>query len=224
MAKILVVDDVKEIGELIKVYLEQAGMEVVLAYTGQSALREITAQTVDLIILDLMLPDMNGLELCYSLRRSNPIPVIIVSAKGEELDRVSGLERGADDYVTKPFFPRELVARVLSILRRGGLTPHPEELALGPLRIMRGEGRVIFFDHAALLTPKELDLLWHLASNNGIVFRREELLAQLWGWLNAANTRTVDAHIKRLRHKLDKIGAGKYLRTVWGVGYKFQID
>ncbi len=221
MPKVLVVDDEKEICELIRIYLEDAGFDVLLSYTGGNALVQMEQFSPDLIILDLMLPEINGLEVCRMLRKRHSVPIIMLTAKGDELDRIQGLELGADDYVTKPFYPRELVSRVKSILRRTA-TQQNECITVGNLVINRFTANAEYKKQLVALTPKEMDLLWYLAANSTKVVSRSELLSELWGWEFDVDTRTIDAHIKRLRRKLDSIGAENYLHTVWGMGYKLQ--
>ncbi|SFR14450.1 response regulator transcription factor [Desulfoscipio geothermicus] len=233
MPRILVVDDEKNIVELIKFNLEREGFQVLTAYDGQEAVRQAQEMNPDLIILDVMLPIMDGLEVCRRLNRNTAtrnIPIIMLSAKGDELDKILGLEIGADDYVTKPFSPRELVARVKARLRR--LQPGEDEkgradegnrLALGRLVIDQDRFEVLVDGERQELTPKEFELLRFIATEPGRVFSREHLLEKIWGYDFAGDSRTVDVHIRHLRQKLEKYpGMPQYIETVRGVGYRFK--
>jgi len=223
MQKILVADDDENIVELISLYLRKEGFAVIAARDGGEALQKIAQQDPDLVLLDIMMPVKDGWEVCREVRQRYRVPVIMLTARGEAYDRILGLELGADDYITKPFNPRELVARVKAVLRRsrrageGGRRLRYRDLVidLDEFAVFR-EGRPLS------LTRKELELLWLLASEPNRVFSREQLLSRIWGYDYTGDTRTVDTHIKRLRRKL---GAGESWRigTVWGVGYKFEV-
>ncbi|HET6946207.1 MAG TPA: response regulator transcription factor [bacterium] len=224
--KILVVDDEPHIVELVKYNLSQAGYAVLSAHDGSEAVGKVRQERPDLIILDIMLPYVDGLEVCRQIRRESSVPIIMLTAKGGELERVVGLEIGADDYVTKPFSPRELVARVRAILRRAGQDAAPAQS--GPLR---GGGLVLdpathevsLNGRPVELTAKEFELLRLLLGHPNRVFTRDFLLEHIWGYDYYGSTRTVDMHISRLREKIeDDPAAPTYIVTVRGVGYKFK--
>jgi phosphate regulon transcriptional regulator PhoB len=224
--KILVVDDEENILELVRYNLEKEGYEVLLARDGAEALEVAQREKPDLIILDLMLPGVDGLEVCRTLRQKSNVPILMLTAKREETDRVIGLELGADDYLTKPFSLRELLARVRAILRR---THGYEELArsqvisVGGLTIDPERHEVLVNGRTAELTLKEFELLSFLARHPGRVFTREELLERLWDYEFFGDTRTVDVHIRHLREKIEADPRNpKYIKTVRGVGYKFE--
>ena len=221
---ILVVDDERHIIDLAKMYLEQAGYRVDSATDGLRALRRILDEKPALVVLDLMLPGLDGWEVCRSVRAASDVPIIMLTARSDDIDRIVGLELGADDYLTKPFNPRELVARVRAILRR--TAPRAVDTAQGGDRAVScgnvtiyPERRVATVDGRPVsLRVKEFDLLLTLAENPGIVFSREKLLDIVWGYDFAGETRTVDVHVAHLRHKLK--GMSPTIETVWGVGYK----
>ncbi len=224
--KILVVDDEPHIVELVKYNLHQEGYDVVTAHDGPQALDRAQAEHPDLVILDLMLPYTDGLEVCRQLRRSSAVPIIMLTAKDGELERVVGLELGADDYVTKPFSPRELVARVRAILRRTTREGSPlpaEPLRNGELTLDPTTHEVTLNERTIELTAKEFELLKLLLSHPNRVFTRDFLLEHIWGYDYFGSTRTVDMHISRLREKLeDDPAASTFIVTVRGVGYKFK--
>jgi len=223
--KVLVVEDEEHVSELVTLYLEKEGFEPLTAADGPSALKMARELKPDLVLLDLMLPGMDGLEVFRELRKESRVPVIIVTARGEEVDRVVGLELGADDYVVKPFSPRELVARVKAVLRRSaeGVTGEQEVIQFPGLRIDRARHQVLAEGKEVALTPMEFRLLWHLASHPDKVCTREELLREVWGEDSYSDARTVDVHIKRIRRKVRGDSEGEPLiATVWGVGYRFQ--
>lgn len=223
---ILLVDDEPHIIQLGRMYLEREGFRVEGVRDGRSALQAVDRMKPALIVLDLMLPEVNGLEVCRQLRtRQNPVPVLILSAKGEDLDKILGLEMGADDYLTKPFNPRELVARVKAILRRShlGLEVVGEQtLHLGDLVIDPRGREVTVRGEKINLRAQEFDLLYTLGRNKGIVLTRDQLLNRAWGYDYAGNTRTVDVHVGLLRKKL--AGSSVQIETVQGVGYKMILD
>lgn len=221
-AKILVVDDEAKIVRLVRSYLEQAGFTVVDAGDGQTALIQARREKPDLVVLDLGLPGIDGMEVARVLRREGNTPIIILTARIEDTDRIVGLELGADDYVTKPFNPRELVARVRAVLRRtGGGTPAPEQLRAGDLLVDVGGHQVTLGGRPLDLTPTEFDLLAVLLQNPNRAFTRLELLDRVQGDAYEGYERTVDAHIKNLRAKLgDDPRHPRYIQTVFGVGYK----
>lgn len=220
---ILVVDDEAAIRELVAFNLEKAGFAVRTADSGAEALAQ--AKGADLIVLDLMLPGVDGMEVCRRLKSSREtegIPLIMLTAKGEEIDKVLGLEMGADDYMTKPFSPRELVARVKAVLRRGGRDAQPQgELALGALRMHFARYEAFLGAQRLELTPKEYELLKLFSTNVGRAYSREQLLEKVWGYEYYGDTRTVDVHIRHLRAKLAPGGLDGAIETVRGVGYRF---
>jgi len=220
---VLVVEDEGPVQELVRMYLAREGFRVVSAYDGEEALEQVREHAPDLVILDIMLPKLDGWSVCRALRKDLPVPIIMLSAKGEEYDRVLGLELGADDYITKPFSPRELVARVKAVLRRTKGDPDAEQvLTCGDLTIDYKARRVLRNGREIALAPKEFDLLWTLAGHPGRVFSRDQLLTQVWGYDYLGDPRTVDTHIKRLREKL-RGGGTNYIKTVWGLGYRFEV-
>ncbi len=225
-ARILVVDDEAMVAEVVGRYLRLEGFEVACAATGAEALRLAREWRPDLMVLDLMLPVIDGLEVCRTVRKESPLPIIMLTARGEETDRVVGLELGADDYMAKPFSPRELVARVKSVLRRSAAAP--TQATGGALRfaelVINPSSRSIRRSEKELrLTAKEFDLLLFLASHAGQVFTREQLLDKVWDYTYAADFSTVTVHIRRLREKIEADPVKpRYVKTVWGVGYKFE--
>ena len=225
-AKILIVDDEKNIVELIKFHLKKENYRVLEAYKGKEALEIFQKEKPDLIILDIMLPDMGGFEICKTIRKESKVPIIMLTAKGEEIDKILGFELGADDYITKPFSPRELIARIKAVLKRArGAKTDVNQIQLGPFRI-NVNSREIYKNNVLLeLKPKEFDLLKLFITNPGRVFTRQYLLEQIWGYDYLGDTRTVDVHIRRLRQKIeDKDKKYNYIKTVHGVGYKFVVD
>lgn len=231
--KILIVDDDENIAELISLYLTKECFETSIVYDGESALEAIKTFKPNLILLDLMLPGIDGYQVCREVRTSSSIPIIMLSAKGEIFDKVLGLELGADDYMEKPFDTKELVARVKAVLRRykPASTPAPEppapvskaKIAEYPdLTINLTNYSVIYKGRTVEMPPKELELLYFLASSPNQVFTREQLLDQIWGYEYIGDTRTVDVHIKRLREKIRDHESWR-LSTVWGIGYKFEV-
>jgi DNA-binding response OmpR family regulator len=224
--RILVVDDEPHIVELVRYNLQQEGFEVLTAGDGETVLARVRADRPDLVVLDIMLPGLDGLEVCRRLRRESAVPIIMLTARGGEVERVVGLEQGADDYVTKPFSPRELVARVRAVLRRRvrevAATPH-EPLRVGALHLDPSTREVTLQGRRVDLTTREFDLLWLLMRYPNRVFSREFLLEHLWGHDFYGSTRTVDMHVSRLREKIeDDPAAPTYIATVRGVGYKLR--
>ena len=218
--KVLVVEDEASIASFVSLYLKNAGYEVHVAENGEDALTKAEGHQPSLIVLDLMLPDIDGIEVCRRLRRRSDVPILMLTARDEDVDKIIGLEVGADDYLTKPFNPRELVARVKSILRRS--TPDRKEVANavirhGDLSIDAGRREAKVGDEEIKLAPKEFDLLWELLDHRGLVLTRDQLLERVWGYTFAGDTRTVDVHVRQLRRKL---GEASPVVTVWGVGYK----
>jgi len=223
VAKILVVDDEPNIIELAKLYLEQENYQVEGVTSGEEALARYTVAAPDLIILDLMLPDVDGFEVCRRIRAGSAVPILMLTARKEDVDKIVGLELGADDYLTKPFNPRELVARVKAVLRRYKAgTSTVETITLGKLRIDLPRHEVLVEGEQVTLRTKEFALLIAFAKNIGIVFSRERLLEMVWGYDFYGETRTVDVHVNHLREKL--VNTGVFIETMRGVGYKMVIS
>ncbi len=222
MATVLVVDDEPIVREVVVRYLAREGHRTLEAGDGDTARNAITEEDPDLVVLDVMLPGTDGLELCRWIRGRSELPVIMLTARGEEADRIVGLELGADDYVTKPFSPRELSARVRSVLRRSAASrPEAQELSFGDLKLERETREALKAGGPIRLTVKEFDLLWFLASHPRRVFSRDQLMASVWGYTSALDTGTVTVHVRRLREKIeDDPSKPRYLETVWGIGYR----
>ncbi len=220
---VLVVDDEPVIREVVGRYLEREGHRVLECEDGDTALELVQRYEPDLVVLDIMLPGTDGLDVCRAIRARSDTPVILLTARGEETDRIVGLELGADDYVVKPFSPRELAVRVRKMLRRSAATPGREErLVLGRLTIDQGTREVTKDGVLLRLTMREFDLLWFLASNPRRVFSRDHLMSRVWGYEAAMDTGTVTVHIRRLRERIeDDPSRPDHLETVWGVGYRF---
>jgi DNA-binding response OmpR family regulator len=221
---ILVIEDETSIATFVAAYLRNAGYGVTTAATAQTALIQLAGDAPALVILDLNLPDGDGVELCRRIRKTSDVPILMLTARDEDIDKIIGLEVGADDYMTKPFNPRELVARVKSILRRAAperRKSESEEIQHGELAINAGKREVHVGDEEIRLAPKEFDLLWELLDHRGIVLTRDQLLERVWGYTFAGDTRTVDVHVRQIRRKL---GDASPIVTVWGVGYKVASD
>ena len=227
MAKILVVDDDLNICELLKLYLENDGYTVFTANDGQAAVDTFKNKTPDLVLLDIMLPKIDGWQVCREIRKTSSAPIIMLTAKGETFDKVLGLELGADDYVVKPFDAKEVMARVKAVLRR----------TQGEAEAPEADGKTVIYDNLEInisnyemkvkgvavdTPPKELELIYHFASNPNRVYTRDQLLDEVWGFDYYGDSRTVDVHVKRLREKLEGVSDKRQLKTVWGVGYKFE--
>lgn len=228
MPRVLVVDDEPMVTEVVARYLEREGFEVLVAADGEEGLRLARHQAPDLVVLDLMLPKLGGLDVCRALRSDTRVPVIILTAKGEEADRIVGLELGADDYVVKPFSPGELLARVKAVLRRSASPPLATPnaaIALGDLRINPVTREVIVRDAPVTLTAKGFDLLYFLASHSGQVFSRDQLMNQVWDYSYAGDASTVTVHVRRLREKIEaNPDRPRFVKTIWGVGYKLESE
>jgi DNA-binding response OmpR family regulator len=226
VARVLVIEDDPNVAEVVARYLQREGYEVDSVADGAEGLRRALAEPPDLVVLDLMLPSLNGVEVCRRLRAAAPVPVIMLTARGEEADRIAGLELGADDYMSKPFSPRELTARVKAVLRRA-TSPLPvgaqlSELRAGTLAVDLVAHEVRRHDELIALTAKEFDLLVHFMRNPRRAFRREQLLEDVWGF-SYGDTSTVTVHVRRLREKIeDDASAPRHVTTVWGVGYRFE--
>jgi DNA-binding response OmpR family regulator len=221
---ILVVEDEGSIASFIAMYLKKAGFGVRVAGTGAAAIEEVESEAPSLIVLDLMLPDIDGIEICRRIRQTSDVPILMLTARDEDVDKIIGLEVGADDYLTKPFNPGELVARVKSILRRASPERRELESAVieqGLLRVDAGRREVSVGSTEIQLAPKEFDLLWELLDHRGLVLTRDQLLERVWGYTFAGDTRTVDVHVRQLRRKL---GEACPIVTVWGVGYKVSTE
>ncbi len=223
-SKVLVIDDDINICELIRLYLEKEGYEVLTVYNGRSGLDAFGESAPHIVILDIMLPGIDGWQVCREIRKISNIPIIMLTAKGETFDKVLGLELGADDYMVKPFEPKELVARVKAVLRRYERKEFDVREIVFPNLVINKTTYVVKLNGKDLeLPPKELELLFFLASNPNKVFTREQLLEHVWGFDFYGDSRTVDVHIKRLREKIDIPDQVWQLKTVWGVGYKFEV-
>ncbi len=226
VAKVLIVDDEPNIREVVGLYLRRDGHDVVSATDGREALEVFRKSEPDLVVLDLMLPKLSGLEVCRRMQAERRVPLIMLTARGEEEERIVGLSLGADDYVVKPFSPRELAARVTAVLRRTGDGPaesaDEKVLVFDGLRIDPNTREVLVRGEPATLTAREFDLLHHLAASPGRVFTRDHLMEVVWGYAFSIDTSTVTVHVRRLREKVEPDPAHpRYLQTVWGVGYKF---
>ena len=223
--KIMVVDDDANIGELLRLYLEKEGYDTVVMTDGVAALEAFDTAKPDLILLDVMMPRLDGWQVCREIRKKSQCPIIMITAKGELFDRVLGLELGADDYVVKPFETKEVMARIKAVLRRCGVTSEKKA------RIVEYDNLYINMENFELRVcgkvvdtpPKEMELIYHLASNPNRVYTRNQLLDEVWGFEYYGDSRTVDVHIKRLREKLEGVSEQWTLKTVWKVGYKFEV-
>lgn len=222
--KVLIIDDDENICELVSLYLLKEGYEVVSAFHGREGLEKFETEKPDIIILDIMMPGMDGWEVCRTIKKKYATPILMLSAKGETFDKVLGLELGADDYMVKPFDTKELVARVKAVLRRSsGNRENPNEIVLPDLVVNKDNYSVILRGESIEMPPKEFLLLYQFVSNPNTVFTREKLLHNIWGFDFYGDSRTVDVHIKRLRAKIN-IGNTKWeLKTIWGIGYKFEV-
>jgi DNA-binding response OmpR family regulator len=214
---VLLVEDEENLASLVRAYLEKEGYDVISVTSGAEALRAVEGEPVRLVVLDLNLPDMDGLDVCRQIRTRSSVPIVMLTARDEEPDRLAGLETGADDYIGKPFSPRELVARMKAVLRRTERHPEEEELVLGDVVLRRSAREVAVAGEPIELRPKEFDLLACLMQNRGAVLSRDVLLERVWGFDYAGGTRTVDVHVAQLRRKL---GRPDLIRTVRGSGYK----
>ena len=224
---ILICDDDPVVHESLGLYLSSEGYEHQSAYDGQQAIEMFENQRPDMVILDLMMPRMSGIDVCRSIRQNSSTPIIMLTAKGEEIDRILGLELGADDYIVKPFSPREVLARIKAVLRRFSEKTAEEDssiIRLPQLEISLENYQVKAAGKVIPCTPKEVEILHMLTSNVGQVFSREQILSRVWGYDYFGDTRTVDAHIKRIRQKLPQENVPWALKTVYGVGYRFEVN
>lgn len=223
--KIMVVDDDSNICELLRLYLEKEGFDTVIAEDGARALSLFDTAQPDLVLLDVMMPHLDGWQVCRELRKKTQCPIIMLTAKGEVFDKVLGLDLGADDYITKPFEAKEVIARIKAVLRRCGRDTNEKA------RVVEFDGLYINMENYELKVrgkavdtpPKEMELIFHLASNPNRVYTRDQLLDEVWGFEYYGDSRTVDVHVKRLREKLEGVSESWTLKTVWGVGYKFEV-
>lgn len=227
LEKVLIVDDDKNICDLLRVYLEKEGYSTIISNEGNEAMVKFNSLNPDIVLLDIMLPGMDGWQICKEIRKASDTPIIMLTAKSEIFDKVLGLELGADDYIVKPFDTKEVLARIKAVARRSGKLPKPVEmqevhydkLSINLTRyVLKAGGKVID------APPKEIELLFYLASNPNGVFTRDQLLDEIWGFDYYGDSRTIDVHIKRLRGKLCGISKQWELTTVWGVGYKFELN
>ncbi len=223
--KILIVDDDINICELLRLYLVKEGYSVVIANDGMSAVSMLESEKPDLILLDIMLPRLDGWQVCREIRKNSNVPIIMLTAKSETFDKILGLELGADDYISKPFDTKEVIARVKAVLRRsaGDDVNAVKEVRFDKLIINLTNYELVVDGNSIDTPPKELELIYHLASNPNRVYTRDQLLDEVWGFDYYGDSRTVDVHVKRLREKLENISDQWSLKTVWGVGYKFEV-
>ena len=223
--KIMVVDDDVNICELLRLYLEKEGYDTVVMPDGQAALDAFDTAKPDLILLDVMMPRLDGWQVCREIRKKSQCPIIMLTAKGELFDRVLGLELGADDYVVKPFEAKEVMARIKAVLRRSGVSAEKKAriVEYDQLYINMENYELRVAGKAVDTPPKEMELIYHLASNPNRVYTRDQLLDEVWGFEYYGDSRTVDVHVKRLREKLEGVSDQWTLKTVWGVGYKFEV-
>lgn len=223
LGKVLIVDDDENISEVIKLYLDSSGYSTRVCNDGKEAEDNFLEYKPDIVLLDIMLPKIDGVDVLKWIRKEFNTPVIMLTAKGETFDKVLALELGADDYIVKPFEPKELIARVKAVLRRTSVEDvSKNELSFEDLKIDMSSYTVIYKGEEIKMPPKEFELLFYLANNKNKVFTREQLLCEVWGYDYPGDSRTVDVHVKRLREKL-KGGANWQIETVWGVGYKFEV-
>ena len=224
--KILIVDDDINICELLRLYLEKDGFAAMVAHDGEQALQLSQTSNPDIVLLDIMMPKLDGWQVCREIRKTSNVPIIMLTAKGETFDKVLGLELGADDYITKPFDTKEVIARIKAVLRRSDTTDKSGEISevrYDKLRINITNYELEVAGVQIDTPPKELELIYHLASNPNRVYTRDQLLDEVWGFDYYGDSRTVDVHVKRLREKLEGISEKWSLKTVWGVGYKFEV-
>lgn len=222
--KALIADDQPQIAQVLRLYCEKEGYKVTVVQDGVQALALFNTFAPDVVLLDVMMPKMDGFEVCRRIREQGSTPVIMITARGEDFEKIMGLDIGADDYIVKPFSPEEVMARVRAVLRRVEQAPGENTLILGCLKVDLRQYEARVCEQEVPLTKKEMDLLWLFASNPGRVFSRDKLLSDLWGYDYQGDDRTVDSHVKRLRAKLDKVPHPDFvISTVWGVGYKLEV-
>lgn len=225
MAIMLIADDNRQITSILEEYAKKEGYEVKIAYNGRQALEAFNTYKPDIVLLDVMMPIMDGFEVCREIRKVSNVPVIMITARGEDFERIMGLDIGADDYIVKPFSPGEVMARVRAVMRRIGADSVSSQLFIyDNLRINMEDYMVTIDNNNVSLTKKEIEILWTLAVNKNKVFTRDNLLNSLWGYDYYGDSRTVDSHIKRLRSKIDNFNHENWeIKTIWGVGYKFEV-
>ena len=223
--KVLIVDDDTNICELLRLYLEKDGFDTVIANDGEAAIVKFNLEEPDMVLLDIMLPKLDGWQVCRTIRKNSNVPIIMLTAKGETFDKILGLDLGADDYVTKPFDSKEVVARVRAVLRRSASgDDNAEKIVKYDKLIVNLTNYEMIVDGNPVDTPpKELELVYHLASNPNRVYSRDQLLDEVWGFEYYGDSRTVDVHVKRLREKLEGVSDQWSIKTVWSVGYKFEL-
>ncbi len=224
--KILIVDDDENICELLRLYLDKDGFDTLVATDGEQAVQMVPRHSPDLILLDIMLPKLDGWQVCREIRKTSDVPIIMLTAKGETFDKILGLELGADDYVSKPFDTKEVIARIKAVLRRSAdndKSGEVKEVRYDKLSINLTNYELSVDGKRIDTPPKELELIYHLASNPNRVYTRDQLLDEVWGFDYYGDSRTVDVHVKRLREKLEDVSPEWSLKTVWGVGYKFEV-
>ena len=224
-AKILIADDDRNIVELLRLYIEKEGYSTVITYDGKQAISAFKNENPDLVVLDVMMPEADGWQVCKEIRKTSDIPIIMLTAKGETFDKVLGLELGADDYMVKPFEMKELIARIKAVLRRYDAKEKTsdDEITYENISVNLANYELKLNGNIIEIPPKELELLHFLASNPNRVFTREQLLEEVWGFDYFGDSRTVDVHIKRLREKIEDVKGNWTLKTVWGVGYKIEV-
>lgn len=226
MEKILIADDNVQITKILSEFARKEGFEPVTAFDGEEVIKQFQKDTFAVILLDVMMPKKDGFEVCREIRKVSNVPLIMITARGEDFERVMGLDIGADDYIVKPFSGSEVMARIRAILRRidcFAQTAAPKYLVYDNLRVCLDNADVTIDDQKIILTKKELEILWTLLDNRGRIFSRDNLLSDLWGYDYFGDNRTVDSHIKRLRAKLDKVPHPNWqIKTIWGMGYKFE--
>ena len=223
--KVLIVDDDRNICELLRLYLQKDGFDTEIANDGMNAIELQKTYNPDIILLDVMMPKLDGWQVCREIRKTSEVPIIMITAKGEVFDRILGLELGADDYISKPFDTKEVIARIKAVLRRttDKTKGEIEEVRFDKLVINLTNYELIVDGNQIDTPPKELELIYHLASNPNRVYTRDQLLDEVWGFDYYGDSRTVDVHVKRLREKLENVSSNWALKTVWGVGYKFEV-
>lgn len=221
--KVLIIEDEEKMRDLMKIAFKKESIEIYEAVDGKQGLSMFKDNNVDIVVLDIMLPEIDGWTVCREIRRSSNVPIILLTARGEEFDKLFGFELGADDYIVKPFSPKELIARIKALLRRTDNRSNESShiLEIGEIMINRLSREVIIEDNIINLTNKEYELLYFLATNPKIVFNREQLLLKVWGYEQYGDPRTVDTHVKKLREKLGDFS--NYITTIWGVGYKLEV-
>ena len=223
MLKILIADDNQQITSILAEYAKINNYLPIIAYDGKEALDKFYNEDVDIILLDVMMPFKDGFEVCQEIRKTSNVPIIMVTARGEDFEKIMGLEIGADDYIVKPFSPNEVMARVKAIMRRIDKEEKSDLVKYDNLEVNLSTYTVLIDNNNLDLTKKEFEILWTLISNKNMVFSREKLLDAVWGYDYYGDSRTVDSHIKRLRSKLEKYGSQSWsIKTIWGVGYKFE--